>query len=200
MENLFSTIAQISFTLVGLFYLALTLEAKSKDFWFGEKLQSRYVYLNLLFLLLPGFIALSGLIPSAWESISIWPFSGLFLVIIYYFLFREFKKITKELNYGLLLPYEERLDSLGSIKTSLWLLFGASVVGVLAYLSIPSAIAFANFLFGLVLFGITMVSILPINVFITVYSQNKSQKKLSPLPNPKAKPTKVKSNVKNKKV
>ena len=37
METLFSTGAQISFTIVGLFFVALTVDSESRKFWLGDK-------------------------------------------------------------------------------------------------------------------------------------------------------------------
>lgn len=65
MENFFSTIAQVSFTIVGLFFVAITLDSETRDFWFNQKPHDRYTYLNFLVMLLPGFLALGGLISVA---------------------------------------------------------------------------------------------------------------------------------------
>ncbi len=176
METLFSTVAQISFTLVGLFYLALTVDAKSKEFWFGERLHSRYAYLNLLFLLMPGFVALSALIPSPWESFPIWPLTNLLLVAFYCFFVRDLARLKKELNFNKISHYEERLDSVTSARTNILLIFSASVVGIFAFLVFPQVVPYANSFLGFILFLIVMVGIVPINIFISVNTQNRLAK------------------------
>ncbi len=194
METLLATTAQASFTFVGLFYLALTINSRTREFWFSEKLHSRYAYINLLFLILPGFIALSGLIPSPSKAIAIWPFTSIFLVILYWLLFRDLVRLKKELRSKKILLYEERFDSIDSARSNLYLLLFTSVFGIGAYLFFSDVVVFANSIFGIGLFLIIMLSIVPVHVFMSTNSPNNASVKLTKKTSQRSKSVKKLSN------
>lgn len=179
MDALFSTIAQISFTLVGLLFLSFTVDAKSRLFWFGKYPKNRYAYITVLYLILPGGLALGGLIPSYWKTVPSWlPFSFLMLVI-YVFLFFELIKLKKEKKYKDIAAFENKLDLSKSALSNLGFILVSIIFGLLAVLTSSSQIMlFSNFLFGLVLCIMTIINIVPISVFLRVQTEvfNKSQK------------------------
>src|SRR5258706_14764314 len=99
MDTLFSTVAQISFTIVGLFFVALTEDSDSRKFWFGQKPQSRYAYLNLLVMVIPGVFALGGLVSLNNGMFPCWPIVALFLFLLSLWIYRQFKELNQPPNY-----------------------------------------------------------------------------------------------------
>ncbi len=75
--TLFTTLAQVSFTVSGLMAVAIAGDSKRRDYWFGHEARSLFVYKSFLLLLLPGFVSIGGLIPSAGKVPS-WVFVTLF--------------------------------------------------------------------------------------------------------------------------
>jgi hypothetical protein len=61
--NLFGTIAQISFGITGLLFVALTIDEQRIKRWFAKK-NVTFAALSFLMVVLPGFISLVGLIPD----------------------------------------------------------------------------------------------------------------------------------------
>lgn len=81
--NLFTTIAQVSFSLAGLLFVALTVSEQSHKRWFAPQ---NFTFSGLAFLMVvwPGFISLMGLlpgIPCTYLSISAVIFYGFTVVI-----------------------------------------------------------------------------------------------------------------------
>ncbi len=174
METLFATVAQVSFTIVGLFFVALTVDAETRDFWFSQKTRSRYVYLNLLIMLLPGFLSLARLVTSKDGISFMLPFLSFLLFFLFFGFSREIKQIKKEKSYTAIADFEGVLDLQAEIRLSKWILFfiaiwgGAALIIQSKEISVTLDYFFSGFL---VLFSI--VSILPVNVFLRVYSEGK---------------------------
>ncbi len=102
--------AQVSFTVSGLMAVAIAGDSKRRDYWFGHRSRSLFVYISFLILLLPGFISIGGLIPSNGEVPS-WIFVTFFfgllymmLAVTYFFQKRklaepeEFKRLEKRFS------------------------------------------------------------------------------------------------------
>lgn len=177
METLFSTVAQISFTLVGLFVVALTVDSDSRIFWFGEKPQSRYAYLNLLIMLIPGLFALGGLVSLGEGIFPSWPIAAMFLLIIVILAYRQLKMLKKSPDYKLISDYETNLDSLNVLKGHIWYLLFLSVVGSLAYSS-PAGKplqGYMDILAKIFLYFALVTSVFPVNIFLRVYTENKKR-------------------------
>src|SRR5690348_4964154 len=119
MDSLFSTIAQISFTLLGLFVVALTIDAKSRKFWFGETHRRQYASITLLYTILPGLLALCGLVPPLDGKLPSWLLLSILLFVIYVSRYFALWKITKSPEFQDLLIYEAKLEALKTARTSL---------------------------------------------------------------------------------
>jgi hypothetical protein len=174
MEQLFPTVAQISFTIVGLFFVALTVEPESRDFWFGNKFNSRFAYINLLFMLLPGFLALGALMPPL-AFIKARYLVAILLLIVYWGLWRELRRIKKSETFHQIKDFEESLDFAKSAGSDIFFLLLLVIFGVLSYFNDLMA-NYADFLFALFLFSLTITSIIPVNVFLRVYAQMKEDR------------------------
>lgn len=61
--DLFGTVAQVSFGIAGLFFVALTINEQRRTRWF-DKENFSFVGFSFVMIVLPGFISLVGLIPS----------------------------------------------------------------------------------------------------------------------------------------
>lgn len=86
--TLFSTLAQVSFTVSGLMAVAIAGDSKRRDYWFGNESRSLFVYITFLLLLLPGFFSIGGLIPTPSNlNIPSWTYTSLSLGILYLLLF-----------------------------------------------------------------------------------------------------------------
>jgi hypothetical protein len=110
MEALFATVAQISFTIVGLFFVVLTVDSDSRDFWSGQKPQSQYAYLNLLDMLLPGLFAVGALINLSEGSFPSWPIVALLLFLFLLWIYFQLKTLKKSQNYQEIIRYESILE------------------------------------------------------------------------------------------
>lgn len=109
MLTLFTTLAQVSFTISGLLAVAIAGDSKRRDYWFVNKSRSLFVYLTFLILLLPGFISVGGLIPltyiiPSWVVVSfLFGLLYFLLAITMYFRKRkladvdEFKRLEKNI-------------------------------------------------------------------------------------------------------
>jgi MFS family permease len=82
LETLFTTLAQVSFTVSGLMAVAIAGDSNRRDYWFGHKSRSFFVYINFLLLLLPGFISLSALITEINGRPS-WTVSAILLGLLF---------------------------------------------------------------------------------------------------------------------
>lgn len=80
--TLFTTLAQVSFTVSGLMAVAIAGDEKRRDYWFGHEARSLFVYIGFLLLLLPGFISIGGLIPSTMR-VPAWVFVTMSLGLLY---------------------------------------------------------------------------------------------------------------------
>jgi hypothetical protein len=80
--TLFTTLAQVSFTVAGLMAVAIAGDGDRRDYWFRHEARSLFVYVSFLLLLLPGFVSIGGLIPSTYKVPS-WAFVTLFLGLLY---------------------------------------------------------------------------------------------------------------------
>jgi len=84
LSTLFTTLAQVSFTVSGLMAVAIAGDSKRRDYWFGHEARSLFVYISFLLLLLPGFVSIGGLIPpSIKTTIPSWPFTTFVLGVLY---------------------------------------------------------------------------------------------------------------------
>ena len=63
MEKLLATVAQVSFTAIGLLLVVLAGDTDSRRFWFSHEYRSLHARATLLPLLLPGFVSVGALIP-----------------------------------------------------------------------------------------------------------------------------------------
>lgn len=63
LTNLFGTIAQVSFGIAGLLFVALTIDEQRKKRWFDPKHVS-FAAIGFLMVVYPGFVSLLGLIPN----------------------------------------------------------------------------------------------------------------------------------------
>lgn len=63
LENLFGTMAQVSFSLAGLLFVALTIDEQRKKRWFDPK-NVAFTAMSFFMIVFPGFISLWGLIPN----------------------------------------------------------------------------------------------------------------------------------------
>jgi len=174
METLFSTVAQISFTIVGLFFVALTVDSDARKFWFGQKPQSRYAYLNLLVMLFPGILALGGMVSMDEGVFPSWPISAMLVCILSTWIYLRFKEIEKSLGYEAIYQYETILETPKLISWYSGFLLFLSIFGVLANLNGASDNfrETMNIFAGIFLFFSVGVSIVPINVFLRIYTEN----------------------------
>ena len=111
LSSLFTTLAQVSFTLTGLLAIAVAGDNYRRVFWFGDKSRSTFISICFLLLVLPGFVSIGGLIVPPFETrIPTWPIatiilgSAYFLLSFFYTYIRkklaepeEFKKLGKSL-------------------------------------------------------------------------------------------------------
>jgi len=99
LSTLFTTLAQVTFTVAGLMAIAIAGDSKRRDYWFSHEARSLFVYQSFLFLLLPGFVSLGGLIPSSPDNdSSSWIFSSLIFGFLYALLSLEFFKRKRKLK------------------------------------------------------------------------------------------------------
>lgn len=190
MESLFSTIAQISFTLLGLFIVALTIDVKSRKFWFGEAHRRRYASIILLYTILPGLVALGGLIPLLHEGVPSWLLLSIFLFAMYVSRYLALWKIVKSPEFHDVLVYETKLETINTARTSLILLTLLILSGSISLYQDNNLIT--NFLLGFFLFAFTAVSFMPITIILGIsfeikpkteviaYVESKTKKKLKP--------------------
>jgi hypothetical protein len=118
LKDLFTTIAQVSFALTGLVFLALTLNDTTREFWFSET-NSAYVNLNLATLILPGIISLGGLIPQVpFLKIPSWVWMTLFIGLLYLYLAFRTAFITRNIRYKGFPKIEKQF---GDVRFGLWI-------------------------------------------------------------------------------
>jgi hypothetical protein len=171
MEQLFSTVAQITFTIVGLFFVALTVEPESRDFWFSNKINSRFVAINLIFMLLPGFLALGGLLPPLY-SLHSWPIMNISWSFAYWIILRRLFQMKKLGELHHLKALEEEMDFLTSCRLTIGFLILVTILGIYSYFA-PSLATFTDFLFSIFLFASIVASISPVSAFLRAYLANK---------------------------
>lgn len=176
MENLFSTVAEISFTLLGFLILVFTIDTKSRKFWFRQYPQSRYAYINILFMIMPGFLALGGLLPSISDKLPAWVVVNIFAFIFYFLFTIELYKIKKSPEYKKISIYEERLDITKTAISNLVLLGLLTLIAIFAFVSNNTSIfSFAHFFFGFLLVSFIITGIVPVVVFFKVSAENKKK-------------------------
>jgi hypothetical protein len=130
METFFSTVAQISFTIVGLFYVAITLDSATRDYWFGQYPHSRYAYINFLVMLMPGFLSLGGLVIVGNEKIMpSWPFAGIFLCLVYGSFYFGLRKLRKDPNFAQIVEIERELNIANTVFWDTVFLLALSIFG-----------------------------------------------------------------------
>lgn len=177
MEQLYSTVAQISFTIVGLFFVALTVDSETRNFWFGQKPQNRYAYLNLLDMLFPGLLSLGALLSSGEGKIPSWPFVSFFFFLLLIWVFIELRRLRASPGYHIIAEFESILDVRKSTLLEICYLFFLFFFGIISVFS--NNIAFQtgmNFLFAIFLFFSISSSVIPVMVFLRVYTENKRKK------------------------
>lgn len=82
--SLFTTLAQVSFTVTGLLAIAIAGDNKIREYWFKHQSRSFYVQISFLLLLLPGFVSIGSLITiSSKTNIPTWPYAGMIFGLIY---------------------------------------------------------------------------------------------------------------------
>jgi len=96
LEPFFAASAQIIFTIFGFVLVALTIDRKTRDYWFSNERQ-RYTIIHLLSITLPGLLALVGTIsivpsPQAFSHIRAWVYASALIGILYIILLGEAKK------------------------------------------------------------------------------------------------------------
>ena len=84
LKQLFTTLAQVSFTLTGLLAIAIGGDKQRRDYWFENEDRSLFVYICFIMLILPGLVSVSGLIPSDTVFYFLpWPFFTIILGAVY---------------------------------------------------------------------------------------------------------------------
>lgn len=68
LNPLFSTVAQVAFTLTGLMFIAVAGDPENRKFWLGYRPRAVFVYICFMMLLLPGLLAIGGLIFTSSSS------------------------------------------------------------------------------------------------------------------------------------
>lgn len=133
MENFFSTISQITFTVIGLFFVSVTFDAETRKFWFYEKFYSRYTYFTFLVMLFPGFLSIGGLVSAKENEFPAWTITGLIFLFIYIWVFLEFRKLKKSYEYKKIKELEYSLDVYGTLRFHLVFLLILPAYGFLCY-------------------------------------------------------------------
>lgn len=174
MENFLSTIAQVTFTIVGLFFVAITSDVESRDFWLGRMPYNRYTYLNFLIMLFPGFMAVTGMVSAELNKFPAWTMAGMIFFFVYFWVYRQFRSLKMHSDYPKISHLEYKLDiSTIAFFHSLFLLF-IPLSGLLSYISNNSNLLI-NFEYVLRIYlSLSVVSgVLPAMVFARELSENK---------------------------
>lgn len=187
MEQLFSTVAQISFTIVGLFFVVLTLDSRTRDYWFGHMDRSRYAYLNLFVMLFPGLLSIGALVKVD-AGISALPFIAFFLWILYGWIGLQLLKMKKSSEVRGVKILEKRIDAFGSLIFYEVSLLFFTIVGAVAIVAQNQALtSVVDLLFGSFLFASVILSVLPVIGFLAIYVENKKTRRKETAPQAKKK-------------
>lgn len=162
---LFTTVAQISFTLAGFVVVVIMGDKVIRESWLQEKPRASYVFIVLLFLVMPGLIALGGLIQPR-SDIPSWPFSSTPILVIYFILLREILNALHESGNQETLILEGTVNAINFLRRFITIFAILSIIGVLTYyLTSPQfskdliEILLGSFL-GLSIFSSSVVTIL----------------------------------------
>lgn len=178
METLFSTVAQISFTIVGLFFVAITVDPDSKDFWLGDKTLSQYVTVIFFMMLLPGLISIGWLIPFSLFSIPASLYVTGTSFFVYCYVYFDLLKFYKSSAYKQIANFETSLDAKGILKFNiigLVVLIGASMYISFVDNSLNNSLSSA---IGIYLFVLILSSVIPPYVFLRKSAESKRQKEV----------------------
>lgn len=175
MEQLFSTVAQVVFTIVGLFFVSLTFDANTRDFWFGQETNRRYVYINLLVMVFPGFLALGRLIAFPGEISWVFPGCSMLFFCLFLWVYRLVGKLKKESNFLAIVDIDRILDIRRSVFSVLIVSFFCTL-GIVNYFAKnqDSAKMFDYFL-GFFLLSLIFTSIINISVFFRTPAKTQTQ-------------------------
>jgi len=110
METLFSTVAQISFTILGLFFVVLTVDSETRTRWFNQNPENHYMRLNFLVMLVPGFLSLGGLINLGEGIFRSWIVASFILFSLSLLTYIQLRKLKKEPGYKRIANLETRLN------------------------------------------------------------------------------------------
>ena len=163
LTTMFSTLAQVSFTVSGLMAVAIAGDADRRNYWFGDKARSLFVYISFLLLLLPGFISVGGLIPSYSEKIPSWPYIAFFWGFLYLmlsitFFFRKKKAVRFDEFSRLEKEYAKVNTEMGSVGIVITILAIFNWGGYM--ISSQSTINQTETLLGITLWILTITSII----------------------------------------
>jgi hypothetical protein len=178
METLFSTVAQLSFTIVGLFFVALTVDSDSRNFWLGDKALNKYVTVNFFILLLPGLLSVSWLVPFSILGFPAWLYIVSVLFFMYFYVYSELLKFYKSKAYRQIADYESAIDVKKALKFGINGLAILTVVGVYDGITNQPIYDSMIAILGIYLFLLVLTSVIPVYVFLRKGAENKYQKEI----------------------
>lgn len=133
MENFLSTIAQVSFTIVGLFFVAITSDFETRNFWLSRMPYNRYTYLTFLVMLFPGFMALTSLVSVDVNKFPAWIIAAIIFFLIYSWIYIQFRGLKKHQDYKEISQLEYKLDISGLALLHTVFLSVIPLLGLLSY-------------------------------------------------------------------
>jgi hypothetical protein len=179
MEALFSTVAQICFTIVGFFFVGLTVDAETRVYWLAKKERAQYVSLIFLNMLLPGLFPIGFLIPLSFLSLPAWLYVAAILLVAYLYIQIAWLKAQKALEVRKhVARFESSFDVNGNLKFSITVLVLLIVAGVSNILwGIPST-DLLSFVIGLCLFILILGGVISAYLFLRKNTEVRYQESL----------------------